>query len=329
MRKVAAVLFAILMSVLVCAPALATGPPTAGITGTLFGGTWSLMHSSLGRNLAIVRLYYQLGQKFGPPATDVLASGSTVLVSLDVSAWGPSYAAITAGAYDSEIIAFLAALESTAAADNVAAVYFCFQHEANNPNLAVLGTPADFAAAYTHIHALAAAAGLNWNSGGRIHWVLILMHLAYFTAAERPRWSLRLGFAADYWPAAGIVDVAAADGYNWGQCTRSSPPGFQTPGSVVASPASLFDPLLAFASARNLPVFLAEYASVSYTTTLPQVSFITSIQNYVQSNPQIEAVSYFDLNGPRACDPRVDGRADSLAALAAMGLALTGTVVGP
>ncbi len=82
-----------------------------------------------------------------------------------------------------------------------------------------------------HIHALAAKAHLNVGSGGRLRWALILMHMAYFPASQRPKWSLRAGFAANYWPGAANVNVVAADGYNRGGCRVTGAPSPRKPRS--------------------------------------------------------------------------------------------------
>ena len=176
--------------------------------------------SHLGRNLAIVRVYYMIGQKFNIPKIDkAMAAGTTVLASLDVPhSRGITYASIAAGRQDKEIRAWLTEAEQEAVAHDVPAVYVSFEHEANNPPNHVLGTPAQFQAAWRHIHGLAAKAHLNAGTGGRLRWAMILMHMAYFPASQRPKWSLRAGFASDYFPGAAYVNVIAADGYNRGGC---------------------------------------------------------------------------------------------------------------
>src|SRR5262249_17712535 len=84
------------LSLTVALPAAQAGamrlPPrmdavTSGISGgALFGGTMPLLaqQGHLGRKLAIVRVYYMIGQKFNIPKVDrVMAAGTTVLASLD------------------------------------------------------------------------------------------------------------------------------------------------------------------------------------------------------------------------------------------------------
>jgi hypothetical protein len=329
----------LLVPVLSLGPAQALSPAQAGAAGAggsvLFGGTWPLVSvQSKTGHLGIVRLYYSLGQGFGGRHIEaVLRSGTTALISLDdPPRTGPSYASISAGRHDAEIRSFLTDVERAAVTYRLPAIYVTFEHEANSPAHRLLGTPAQFAAAYRHIHALAARARLNWNAGGRLHWALILEHMAYFPASSRPRWSLGMGFAASYWPGPD-VDVVAADGYNTGLCYKSSSPDYRQPGTAMVTPASMFGPLLAFARAHgNLPVFIAEWASVPYTSVLVRPRFIRAMQAFVLSNPAIKAASYWDSHGggnhghggpgSAACDFSVNSDPLSLAALAAMNSAL-------
>jgi hypothetical protein len=306
-------------------------PASSGVTGgALFGGSYPLVaaQSKLGRKLAIVRLYYSFGGHFSTPfSRQVMSAGSTVLASLHVpDSHGPSYASIAAGRHDKEILTWLTQAEQAAVTYHLPSVYVSFQDEANGPPNRALGTPAQFVAAWRHVHNLAAKAHLNWQTGGRLHWVLILEHWAYFPVSLRPHWSLRLGMAANYWPGAAYVDIVAADGYNRGGCrihdgtTRPSLPS-QTPGSI-------FGPVLTWAQNHGgSPVFLAEWASAYYTATQAwQVHYIDQMKSYVLAHPQIAAVSYFDSSGYNVCKFSVNDHPQSLAALAAMGKVVRGTL---
>ena len=301
---------------------------TSGVTGgALFGGTVPLLgeQSHLGRKLAIVRVYYMIGQKFNIPKIDqAMAAGTTVLASLDVPhSRGISYASIAAGRQDKQIRAWLTEAEQEAVAHNLPAVYVDFEHEANNPPNHVLGTPAQFQAAWRHIHSLAAKAHLNAGAGGRLRWALILMHMAYFPASQRPKWSLRAGFAKDYFPGAANVDVIAADGYNRGGCRLHRT---TSPTKPSVTPGSLFDPVLAFARTHGgKPVFIAEWASAAYSSVPAwQAHFIGQMKAYVLANPSIAAVMYWDDIGYNGCKFAVTGQPLSVTALAAMGKVING-----
>ena len=316
----------------------ASGPSASTTAGrhVLFGGTLNLLpeQGKVG-HLGIIRRYYSIGQKFeGPRIASIMQQGSTFLLSLDSPRkGGPSYASIAAGKHDAAILSFLTQVDRDAVHYRTPAVYIGFQHEANNPANKILGTTAQFVAAWKHIHSLAARARLNWNTGGRLHWVLILMHMAYFTVSERPRWSLSMGFAANYFAGNSYVDAVAADGYNAGSCGLKEPPGFLQPGSSYVSPASMFNPALAFAQAHgHMPVFIAEWGSVRYRNSAVRPEFIHAMQQYVLANPAIKGVSYWDSWGlglrgqgsPSACNISVNNDPQSLAALAVMNHALQG-----
>jgi hypothetical protein len=297
--------------------------------GALFGGTFPLVgeQGKLGRKLAIVRAYYMIGQKFKKPKVDqVMSAGTTLLASLDIPhGHGITYASVAAGRQDKQIRAWLTGAQQEAVAHNISAVYVSFEHEANTTANHVLGTPAQFQAAWKHIHRIAAGAHLNAGTGGRLRWAMILMHTAYFPASMRPSWSLRLGFASKYFPGPGNVDVIAADGYNRGGCRlhRST-----TPTEATVTPGSLFDPVLTFARTHGgLPVFIAEWGSAYYSGVPAwQAKFIPLMKAYVLAHPRIDAALYWDNKGYNSCDFTVGGHPQSVAALADMGRAVNGRV---
>ena len=300
---------------------------TVGITGgALFGGTSPLLaeQSQLGRKLAIVRLYYWIGQKFKTPKVErIMSGGGTVLASFDIPhGHGITYASVAAGRQDTQIRAWLTEAEQEAVAHNISAVYVAFEHEANTTANQVLGTPAQFKAAWNHIHSLAARAHLNAANGGRLRWAMILMHTAYFAANQRPRWSYRLGFASKYFPA-GNVDVIAADGYNRGGCRTHSG---ANPTEATVTPGSLFDPVLTFARTHGgLPVFIAEWGSAFWSGAPAwQANFIPLMKAYVLANPSIAAVIYWDQHGNFSCQFTVNGHPASMTALTAMGKVING-----
>ena len=291
--------------------------------GALFGGDVPLVsvQGELGRRLAIVRDYYRIGEMF-PDQQDrqLMAAGTTMLVSLDsVPGQGPSYASIAAGQHDQAILTFLHQVEQAAVSYRLGAIYVAFEHEADGPQHAKLGPPSEFIAAWDHIHQLAASAHLNWSTGGRLHWTLILMSVAYRSAGKA--WDPR-AVAPDYWPGAGEVDIVAADGYNAAGC-RSARPGSNlvASGSQISSPSTLFGPVISFARAHGgLPVFIAEWGTVPYTSPAMQPDYINQMRAYVTANPEIAAALYWNSHGQgNGCDYSLDSHPAAVAALAAMG----------
>jgi hypothetical protein len=279
----------------------------------LFGGTAQLVAQEprLGRKLAIVRVYYRIGETFHNPK--ILAAGTTLLVSLDSS--GASYASIAAGRDDGDILSFMRAVNSAAYEYRLGAIYFSFEHEPENPQHVGFGSGPQFVAAWDHVHQLAASAHLDWNDGGRLHWVLIMMHQSYAPG----------GAASRYWPGRSEVDVVAADGYNSYACkmARAHLP-LTTVGVDAVTPSSVFGPVLGFAQAHGgLPVFAAEWGSDAVPAGI-QAAFIREMASFVAANPAVVGALYWDLagvhhQGPDDCSYIVDNHPTSLAALVAMG----------
>jgi len=287
----------------------------AGVrSGVLFGGDVPLAtaESKLGRRLAIVRVYDHIGEHFNNPLIDrIMAGGTTVLVSLDTfPPNGPTYADIAAGREDTVIKSWLNEVEQSAVRYHLPDVYVTFEHEANVPSHHHgLGTPAQFVRAWDHIRQLAAAAHLNWNDGGRMHWVFILTHFAYIN-----------GQATQFWPGTREVDIVGADGYNTGGCrtARTAHAAFTTGKTPPVTPASLFTSVVRFAADHgSLPVIIAEWGSVAYRDANVRVNWIHQMQAFVQANPSIIAALYWDSQVP-PCNYILNNSPGSLSALSGM-----------
>ena len=301
-------------------PGRTPGGPSGTGRAVLFGGDVPLTKEEpqLGRTLAIVRVYDLIGQRFpNRREATFMSHGSTILVSFDTrQRHGPSYASIAAGREDRTIRAFLESVEQAAVKYRLRAIYVTFEHEANNTSMhAALGSPAEFIRAWDHVHQLATGAHLDWNQGGRLHWVFILTHYGYINKS-----------AASYWPGAGEVDIIAADGYNTGGCRHPGRGGQDPP----VSPASLFSDVVSFAVAHGrMPIFIAEWGSVAYPSAGLRVGFIRQMQAFVDANPLIAAALYWDSEVPH-CNYEINNSSSSLAALASMGHApqMQGKVTG-
>ncbi len=303
-------------------PRVTPGGPSGILGNALFGGDGPLVHDQgkLGRTLAIVRVYDFVGQSFDSNYVDQeMAAGSTLLVSLDTRSAGPSYASIAAGHEDGTISSFLRQMNQSAVRYHLNAIYIDFEHEADMAyGRERYDTPAEFVRAWDHIHALATAAHLDWNQGGRLHWVMILSHYAYLPDHPNPNWP----GASAFWPGNREVNIVGVDGYNTANC-RTARPGSNlvASGSAMQDPAELFDPTLSFARTHgNMPVFVAEWASVPYKAPSIQPGWIHQMQDFVQANHQIGAAMYWDGHGQgNGCNYIIDNRPASLSALATMG----------
>jgi hypothetical protein len=301
-----------------------TGAVSGVAGGALFGGSEPLtsVTSKLGRKLAIVRVYFQIGERFSSHAySHLLAGGSTLLVSLDtLPGRGPSYASIAAGKDDATIKSFLENVNQAAVTNHLGAIYFCFEHEADLPGKQALGSPAEFIKAWDHIHQLAVAAHLNWQQGGRLHWVMILLREAYVPASQQPHWARNEGLASQYWPGNNEADIVAADGYNSGNCRNVHIRDYRATGTQVVSPEALFGPVISFAQTHgNAPVFIAEWGTVPYSVPSVVPNYIHQMGQFVTANPEVAAASYWDAVGSDSCDYYLNNQPAALAALAAVG----------
>ena|SRR5215468_496574 len=289
----------------------------SGVTGgALFGGNKELLPIAprLGRHLAIVRSFYAFGRSF-PSATDrrLMVQHTTLLASLELTGSGPTYATIASGARDAYLRGFLKAMEQAAVRYGLHAIYFSFEHEPNIRAHARYGTPAAYRKAWAHVHALAQSARLDWNQGGRLHWVLILTHRAYIPLSQRPRWALRMGWAGEYYAGRSAVDAVGADGYNSPGCKPRT-----YSGGTNATPSSVFGPIVTWARLHgNLPVFLSEWAG-SATFPSRQVTFIRQMQPFVAAHKTIIGELYWNGTG-QYCSYKVNSNPLSIAALTALG----------
>jgi hypothetical protein len=292
-----------------------TGSRSGVAGGALFGGNASLVReeTALGRKLAIVRVYYRFGDSF-PTYTDsqIMASGSTLMLSLNTPSGGPTYASIAAGQYDGYLSSFLQAVNQAAIRYHLPAIYFSFEHESSLTNKhAGLGSPAQLVQAWDHIHQLAATMHLNWNDGGRIHWVWIQLYGTFLPVNQRlPGWPI-FGAPTAYWPGRNEVDIVAADGYSHPGCHGHAGP---------MTPQSLFGPVLSFAHRNGgLPVFITEWGSTAFPSSQWQTGFIGQMQAFVAANPEIVAVLYWNSRGigPH-CTFSVNDHPASVSALATM-----------
>jgi hypothetical protein len=274
----------------------------------------------LNRKLAMVRVYYHFGEDFPMRADLRLMTGhQTLLVSLDGTRLGPTFASVAAGREDRFIRRFLKAMNDAAVLYHLGVIYFCYQHEPNVRRGRGLGSRAQFRRAWDHVRELARGMHLT-----RLRWVLILTHRDYLPPGHRPRWMHGMPPAAAVWPGKRNVDVVAADGYDSPGCKPGT-----SPRNDHATPGSVFGPVLRFARAHGrLPVFASEWGA-SARFPAAQAKFIREMPGFVARHHAIRGVSYWDQAGP-TCSYSVNHRPRALAALRAMAhdRALLGHVSG-
>jgi hypothetical protein len=309
-------------------PAARYSPGGTGISGgALFGSTEQMVpeESVLGRKLAIIRVYKSLGNVFPDTAEKaMLAAGSTMMVSLDLRD-NQTYAEVASGQFDSQILSFFKLVNAAAVKYGLGSIYVDFEHEPSIKKREIHGTPPQFVAAWQHVWQLVDNASLDWQNGGRLHWVWIMDHDSYNPSPTPGQYGP--GTAPLFWPGSAYVDIAAVDAYNHPGCHQHQPPG-----STVFSPKRLFGSALAFAQSHgNLPVYITEFASIPYPDASIRPAWIDSMTSFITAHPVIIAADYWDgyTNPGSTCTFNINNDPASLAAFARMGQALTGSVIPP
>jgi hypothetical protein len=286
-------------------PANPPGGPKLPATGAWFGanawmwgrmgatdqyGALTNLEDAVGRTLAVVRTYYQWNDVF-PSDFDyfVRDRGQTPILSWQSSADGVatvSWADIASGKYDSTIDARAAGLKAYASP-----LIFSFQHEPEGQ-----ADPADFVAAFRHIHDRFVADGVT-----NVSYVVILLGSTY-----------RAGDADQWYPGNAYVDLVGADGYNFYSCPGHS--------NAWMTFSGLFTALYNYGVAKGKPTLIAEFASME-DPAVPgaKAQWITDAAATLKTWPQMKAVAWYDKGSALPCAWQTDTSASSLAAFKTMG----------
>ncbi|HET8615442.1 MAG TPA: hypothetical protein VFL94_07945 [Actinomycetales bacterium] len=205
---------------------------------------------------------------------------------------------VAAGRYDTTLSA-----QARGIASLRVPVFVTFEQEANQrKKLDVVGTPADFKAAWRHLHELYVAAGATnavWT------WVM--------TGAED-----NLDRALALWPGNDVVDWISWNVYNQSGCNG----GTVDPRKFVSFSEKLrvfYDFVHGAAAAHGVdadkPMMVSEAGSVQYPTQLDLTAgWYASIPQVLRQYPQIKAVALWD-SATSTCNYDFDGVEPVLAAV--------------
>ncbi len=300
-RSLAVGVLLLVLSATACDGAAPTTPTTAGAlfgafvqpgptTGADRRSAVTALETSIGRPLAMERVYYRWDEPW-PTADDAWTRDAARIPYISWNITGADgtsarWADIAAGADDPILHA--------RAADLIAfgsPVVFSFSHEPDNDGPA--GTASDFIAAYRHVHDVFEADGVT---NVTYAWTM--------TAS-----SFQTGAAAAFYPGDDVVDVIAADGYDWYGCPQ---------GGSWRSFDQIFASFYAFGQEHGKRMIVAEWG-VREDPASPgrKATWIDDASAQLQRWPGIVAVLYFDAD--RGCPRWVDSSASSLAAFRAMG----------
>jgi hypothetical protein len=218
------------------------------------------LQGTLGRRLDIVHTYLTW-QGIFPKLSDqaMLGQGSMLLLS-----WtGTSSAAVASGRQDGVIGQVAREIKAVGRP-----IFLEWRWEMDRPNLrSVVGTPAQFIAAWRHVRAVFARQHV-----GNVAWVWCPTAKGFGAGGDAPA----------YYPGDGEVDWVCADAY----------PG---PGPY----RSFYDvtrPFLSWASHHRKPVMIGEYGVPAGYGPVARAQWLQAAAQTVRSDPQIKALVYFDAN---------------------------------
>lgn len=277
------------------APQPSSNPPpggcglTAKLVPTCSGALWGMADSTsnvssveqkIGRPLTVVKEYHDFsgqgtaGQFPTAAEQQLMDSGHILHFAWTAKLWSnkkarPSWKDIAAGKYDSSVV--------VPEAKRLAAVstpfFIDWDHEMDGRTRSTWGTPAQYVAAYRHIHAVFAANGVT-----RAVW-------AWVPTGYSGNWKK----VASYYPGNDVVDWIGWDPYNGSVKNWVSP-------QVVFS--SFYDWLeqgnLGSAAAAK-PRMLGEYGSVADPNNAGRrAQWLSQVPAAISALPQLRAVEYWN-----------------------------------
>jgi hypothetical protein len=272
-------------------PCTVTGPsvPTCGrwwgaaldpVNGSLTAAV-AANQASTGRRLDIVHTYHRWDDAFPTVAeAGVALSGHLLLVGwkpLTLAGAVVSWSSIADGSQDAIIEAEATRLK---ALDLPVLLSFSYEPE---KLVGVAGTPAQFAAAFRHVHDVMVRSGAR-----QVRFVWTVMGL------DSTHWHT---LYHQLWPGNRYVDWIAWDPYNWASCRNTESITF----------AQMVRPFYRWVTTQhfgNQPVMLAEYGTTQ-TTGAPDANaaWYAGESRSLAAFPRLRALVYFDLPAPPAsCD---------------------------
>jgi hypothetical protein len=270
-----------------CGALLGVEPPEPSSAGL------DAAEESLGHPAGLVYSFHDIDDVV-PSAFDrqVVASGRVLHVDIDSRDYSDPdpttvpWAAVASGAYDQD-------LERTARgiASLHAPVFVTFDHEPDQPARAAVGTPAEFVAAWRHVHDLFVQQGAT-----NAVWVWVVMALPQTYAAT-----------PSFWPGDAYVDWVSWDSYDEAGCRdggadpakrqsfRTATMGYLT--WLRAHPGSGID--------LGKPMMISETGTVVRPAN-GSPTWYDEVPDLLRAEPGIKAVTVWDHTGSDpACDFRL------------------------
>jgi Glycosyl hydrolase family 26 len=267
--------------------------PSCGVLWGMFmpSQAYGTVESKIGRRLDMVKDYvpWQPGRTFPNATARNLAAGGRILeYSWTASSFKTrakvSYRSIANGSWDKSVIL----PEARAIKSFGKKVIIDFQHEMDFRTNFGRGTPAQYVAAYRHIHRVFSQAGVR-----NVIWAWVTTGIPGHEAAIK-----------SYYPGAAYVNWIGYDPYNFASCHRV---GWHLPYNTFAP---FYQWLRSQPKMRNKPFMLGEYASAH--GPLVQ-SWYAGVASALSRLPQIKAVMQFDNSPSAGCSFNLNSSAAALA----------------
>jgi hypothetical protein len=159
-------------------------------------------------------------------------------------------------------------------------VILAYSHEPEAGPSRNLGSPAEYVAAWRRVTTI-------FDEQGATNVVWAWQMTAYAFKAKPGSHQ----HAMQWYPGDDVIDIVAADGYNWGTCRGRS--------GSAASMADFTDPVIAFAKAHGKRVILAEFGADAGSG---RAAWLQDAHRYLVANrDMIVAAFYFNLHDPGPC----------------------------
>lgn len=264
---------------------------------------------ALGRPFDFVYSFHDINDQIPSPYDSAVVEGGQILhVDIDARDFSNpdphtvTWAAVATGAYDQTLTE-----QARGIAGLGVPVFVTFDHEADQPSRSALGTPADYVAAWRHVHQLFVDQGAT-----NAVWVWVMLG-----------WPPSFPTALQMWPGNEYVDWISWDAYNDSGCRSGTtdPSRMETFGQVAL-------PFLTWIEANGpaagidvgKPMMISETGTVAYPGQ-PDASrvWLQGMTQVLRDHPQIRAVTLWDhLGSNPGCDFRLSNNPAGVAALGAL-----------
>jgi hypothetical protein len=215
----------------------------------------SAFEREIGRPLDLVHVYHSTEDFPAAADTEVVQQGKTLMISWS----GDDTRVVTSGRDDVLIRQRAEEIKALGAP-----ILLRWRFEMNRPNLqASIWSPADYVAAWKHVRAIFTEVGAT-NAA----WVWCPL-ATDFDATDGPA----------YYPGDGQVEWLCADVY---------------PGPDYSSFGSVSEQFMAWAATHAKPIIIGEFGAEDSGSVAQRADWITGVDQYVRTHPQIKAVVYFD-----------------------------------